>query len=328
MSKILAVAEQRSGALRSVSYEVVAAARTIADATNSEVHAALIGPSGIDSLGADLGRFGAATVHIAANDGLADYSADTFAATLAAHIRDADYWAVFFPASAIGKDLAPRVAARLDLPLVSDATALDVEDGELVITRPILAGRAFARVQIDAPTRLVSLRPNTFRAEETAAAGAVQTLAPAGTDDDRRAKVTEVSAAAAGKIDVAEAPIVVSGGRGMKGPENWHLLETLRDALGPRAALGASRAVVDAGWRPHSEQVGQTGKTVSPNLYFAVAISGAMQHLAGMRSSGTIVAINKDGDAPIFKVADYGIVGDATEVLPALASAISALEST
>jgi electron transfer flavoprotein alpha subunit len=306
----------------------VTAARNVADATSADVHAALIGPSGIDSLAADLGRFGAAVVHIAADDGFADYSGDMFAATLAEHIRDGAYWAVFFPASAMGKDLAPRVAARLDLPLVSDATALDIEGGELVITRPILAGRAFARVQIDAPTRLVSLRPNTFRAQEKAAAGSVETLAPAGTDDDRRAKITEVSAAAAGKVDVAEAPIIVSGGRGMKAPENWHLLETLRDALGPTAALGASRAVVDAGWRPHSEQVGQTGKTVSPNLYFAVAISGAMQHLAGMRSSGTIVAINKDPDAPIFKVADYGIVGDAAEVVPALASAISALETT
>jgi electron transfer flavoprotein alpha subunit len=148
------------------------------------------------------------------------------------------------------------------------------------------------------------------------------------TSDDRRAVITDVTAAAAGNLDVAEAPIIISGGRGMKGPENWHLLEALRDALGARATLGASRAVVDAGWRPHAEQVGQTGKTVSPNLYFAVAISGAMQHLAGMRSSGTIVAINKDPDAPIFKVADYGIVGDVHDVLPALTSAISAMENT
>jgi electron transfer flavoprotein alpha subunit len=328
MSKILAVVEQRGGALRSVSHEVVTAARSVADATGADVHAALIGPSGIDSLAADLGRFGAATVHISADDRFADYSGDTFAATLAAHIRDAGYWAVFFPASAMGKDLAPRVAARLDLPLVTDATALDVEAGELTITRPILAGRAIARVRLDAATRLVSLRPNTFRAEEKAAAVTVESMAPAGTADDRRAQVIEVSAAAAGKVDVAEAPIIVSGGRGMKGPENWHLLEALRDALGPTAALGASRAVVDAGWRPHSEQVGQTGKTVSPNLYFAVAISGAMQHLAGMRSSGTIVAINKDPDAPIFKVADYGIVGEAADVLPALTSAIGAIEHT
>jgi electron transfer flavoprotein alpha subunit len=153
-------------------------------------------------------------------------------------------------------------------------------------------------------------------------------MAAIASSDDRRAVITDVTAAASGNLDVAEAPIIISGGRGMKGPENWHLLEALRDALGARAALGASRAVVDAGWRPHGEQVGQTGKTVSPNLYFAVAISGAMQHLAGMRSSGTIVAINKDPDAPIFKVADYGIVGDVHDVLPALTAAIAALENT
>lgn len=325
MSKILALAEQRGGALRSVSRETVTAARTIADAIGAEVHAVLLGPGGSATLAAELGRYGADAVHVAADDSLATYAADVYAATLAAHIRDGGYWAVFFPASAMGKDVAPRVAARLDLPLATEATALEVENGELTITRPILAGRAFARLQLDAPTRLVSVRPNTFRPEEKAASGTVEELAVTATDDDRRATVTDVSEAAAGKVDVAEAAIIVSGGRGMKGPENWPLLEALRDALGPQAALGASRAVVDAGWRPHSEQVGQTGKTVSPNLYIAVAISGAMQHLAGMRSSGTIVAINKDADAPIFKVADYGIVGDAQEVVPALTEALNSL---
>lgn len=326
MSNILAVAEQRDGALRSVSFEVVSAAREVADSMGGDVHAALIGPPGCEGLAPELGRYGAASVHVAADEAFSSYSADTFAATLAAHITDAGYAAVFFPASAMGKDVAPRVAARLDLPLATDATALDVEDGELVVTRPILAGRAFARLQIDAPTRLVSLRPNTFAASENAAAGTVQPLAATVNDADRRAVVAGVSAAAAGRVDVAEAPVIVSGGRGLKGPENWHVLEALRDALGPQTALGASRAVVDAGWRPHSEQVGQTGKTVSPSLYIAVAISGAMQHLAGMRSSGTIVAINKDPDAPIFKVADYGIVGDAMEVVPALTAAINSLE--
>jgi electron transfer flavoprotein alpha subunit len=181
----------------------------------------------------------------------------------------------------------------------------------------VYAGRAIAQVVIEGSPKIISVRPNIFRPQERSAAGAVEAL---NTDKvaEARARVREVKAAGAAKVDVAEAPIVVSGGRGLKGPENWHLLEGLRDALGQSCALGASRAVVDAGWRPHAEQVGQTGKTVSPQLYFAVGISGAMQHLAGMRSAKTIVAINKDPEAPIFKVADYGIVGDATEVLPKL----------
>jgi len=328
MPTILAVAEQRNGALRTVSLETLSAATTIAATTGAAVHAALLGPNGVDNLAAELGRYGAESVHVCADDSLDPYSPDAFAATLADHIRNGAYWAVRFPASAMGKDLAPRVAARLDLPLVTEATALDLDNGELIITRPILAGRAFARVAIQAEPRLVSIRTNTFRPTATPAAGAVVPMASTATDNDRKVVITGVESAEAGKLDVAEAPIIVSGGRGMKGPENWHLLEALRDAFGARAALGASRAVVDAGWRPHAEQVGQTGKTVSPQLYVAVAISGAMQHLAGMRSSGTIVAINKDPDAPIFKVADYGIVGDATEVLPRLTAALADIQTT
>jgi electron transfer flavoprotein alpha subunit len=197
-----------------------------------------------------------------------------------------------------------------------------MDGAELVITRPVYAGRAFARVSLKGEPRLVSVRPNTFRPAESQAAGSVESISPVGDAASARVKVREVKAASGGKLDVGEAPIVVSGGRGLKAPENWHLLEELRDALGSSCALGASRAVVDAGWRPHAEQVGQTGKTVSPQLYFAVGISGAMQHLAGMRSARTIVAINKDPDAPIFKVADFGIVGDAQEVLPKLTEEI------
>ncbi|MGH6914962.1 MAG: electron transfer flavoprotein subunit alpha/FixB family protein, partial [Geminicoccales bacterium] len=300
MPDILAVAEQRDGAVRNVSYEVVSAARTVADALGGDVHAVIAGPPATAEPAAELGRFGAVAVHVAEHDAFRLYSPDGFAQTLADFIAGRDDAAVLFPATSFGKDLAPRIAAKLDSPLATDAIALAVEDGQLIITRPVCAGRAFASITLDSPRPLVSLRPNVFPARENPAAGTVERIAVSGDPGAWRVNVREVRAAEGGKLDVGEAPIVVSGGRGMRGPENWHLLEQLRDALGPSAALGASRAVVDAGWRPHAEQVGQTGKTVSPRLYFAIAISGAMQHLAGMRSASTIVAINKDPEAPIF----------------------------
>jgi electron transfer flavoprotein alpha subunit len=324
MANVLAVVEQRDGALRRISEEVVTAAKQVADASGGEVHALLIVPAGADAAASSaggLGRFGAAKVIVAEAAGLEQYDGDAYAATVAERVSAGDYFAVLFGASMQGRDLAPRVAVKLDLPLAGDATALDVADGELVITRPVYAGRAFAKVVITAQPRLVSIRPNTFRPRESAAAGALETVG-ASAAADTRIRLREVKAAAGSRLDVAEAPIVVAGGRGLKAAEHWNLLEELRDALGATAALGASRAVVDSGWRPHAEQVGQTGKTVSPQLYFAVGISGAMQHLAGMRSAKTIVAINKDPDAPIFKVADYGLVGDAHEVLPKLTEAI------
>jgi electron transfer flavoprotein alpha subunit len=328
MPNVLAVVEQRENALRKVSHELTAAARAVADRIDGGVHAVLAGPPGIAAAAAHLGRFGADTVFVAESDAFGLYSPDGFADTIASHIRANDYFAVLFAASAMGKDLAPRVAARLDLPLASDATSIDIEGDELIITRPVLAGRAFARVSLKAATRLVSIRPNVFPASERPAPGLVKQIDVAGSPADWPARVTNVAAAEGGLLDVAEASIIVSGGRGMRGPENWHLLEDLREALGSNAALGASRAVVDEGWRPHAEQVGQTGKTVSPQLYFAIAISGAMQHLAGMRNSGTIVAVNKDPDAPIFKVADYGIVGDVHEILPRLAAEIRNLRGS
>jgi electron transfer flavoprotein alpha subunit len=326
MTKILAVVEQRDGALRRISEEVVTAARKIADGVGGEVHALLIGPAGSGSAAASLGRVGAAKVLVAEGAGLEQYAPEVFAATVAAQAKDC--WAVVFGASSQGRDLAPRVAAKLDVPLASDATALAVEGEELLITRPVYAGRAFVQVVLKGEPRVVSVRPNTFRPQESQAAGDVENIALGGDPASSRVRVREVKAASGGRLDVGEAPIVVSGGRGLKGAENWNLLEDLRDALGSTAALGASRAVVDAGWRPHAEQVGQTGKTVSPQLYFAVGISGAMQHLAGMRSAKTIVAINKDPDAPIFKVADYGVVGDATEVLPRLTEEIRRVNGT
>jgi electron transfer flavoprotein alpha subunit len=204
---------------------------------------------------------------------------------------------------------------KLDAGLASDCTAMKIESGEIIATRPVYAGKAMIDVIVKSATKVFTLRPNVFTASATNGAPNVEkasvTLAP----EDSTTKVTDVKVAT-GRPDVTEANIIVSGGRGLKGPENWHLIENLADSLG--AAMGASRAVVDAGWRPHDEQVGQTGKTVSPTLYVACAISGAVQHLAGMSSSKFIVAINKDKDAPIFQVADYGIVGDVFEILPEL----------
>ena len=320
MPNVLAVLEQRDGALRSISEEILAAAKLVADGVSGQVHALLIG--GNAAAASSLGGLGAEQIYAAEGDALTQYVPDVYAATVAERARAGGYFAVIFGATSQGKDLAPRVAAKMDLPLAADATGLVVENSELVITRPVYAGRAFAKVTLAAEPRLVSIRPNTFRAQPTAAAGNVERIQASGDATAARTKVREVKAAAGGKLDVGEAPIVVSGGRGMKGPEHWNLLEQLREALGANAALGASRAVVDAGWRPHGEQVGQTGKTISPQLYFAVGISGAMQHLAGMRTAKTIVAINRDPDAPIFKIADYGLVGDVHEVLPKLTEEI------
>lgn len=329
MANILAIAEQRDGTLRRVSQEVVSAARKVADALGGEVHALVLGSGGIADAAAELGKFGADRVLVAESDAFARYNPEGFTAALAERVKGSDYFAVLLPATSQGKDYSPRLAARLDLPLATDAVGLDVDGGELVVTRPLYAGKAFARVTLQGTPRLVSLRPNVFLAEENARAGTVEGIEVAARPDEWRVKVREVIAAKGGeRPDVGEAPVVVSGGRGLQGPENWAILEDLCDAIGPQCALGASRAVVDAGWRPHAEQVGQTGKTVAPQLYFAVGISGMIQHLAGMRTAKTIVAINKDADAPIFKVADYGIVGDAFEVVPRLAEEIRKLRES
>jgi electron transfer flavoprotein alpha subunit len=320
MSRVLAIAEQRDGALKRISEEVVTAARTVADGTGGDVDVVVVGAAGIGEAARALGRFGADRVLAVEHDSLGAYNPESYASAITERVQAGDYFAVLFPATAAGRDLAPRVAARLDVPLASEATGLEVEDGELIVRRPVYAGKAFVELTLDAQPRLLSVRANAFRAKESPRDATLERLE--GADAPTRIRVREVHAGAGDKPDVAEASTVVAGGRGLKDPDNWRLLEELADALGDGVALGASRAVVDAGWRPHSEQVGQTGKTVAPKLYFAVAISGAIQHLAGMRTASTIVAINRDADAPIFKVADYGIVGDAFEVVPRLAEEI------
>lgn len=324
MSNVLAILEQRDGGLRKVSHEVVTGARRLADALGGEVHALVCaaGPvSGVDAAG----RHGADKIITATNAGFAQYAPEGYARTIAERAQSGSYGAVVFAASAQGKDLAPRVAARLGRPLAADIIELSVDGGAVVVTRPVYAGKALLKVRVVATPAVLSLRPNVFTPVERPKAGAAETVAAGG--DGGRVVVKGIKAAAAGALDVAEAPIVVSGGRGLKEPANFKLLEELAQAFGGRAAVGASRAVVDAGWRPHGDQVGQTGKTVSPSLYIAVGISGAIQHLAGMRTAKVIVAINKDKDAPIFKIADYGVVGDLFEIVPVLTSEVKRLTS-
>ena len=318
MTKVLAVLEQRDGVLRKISYEVVTGAQRLAGTVEAVVCAA--GPvQGSDQAG----KFGADTVVTLTNAAFAAYSPEGYAQALADRVKQGGYQAVVFGASATGKDLAPRVAAKLGVSVAADITDLAADGGAIVVTRPVYAGKALLRVKVAAQPAVVSLRPSVFTPVERPKAGAAETVAvtvPAG-----RVTVREVKAATAGTLDVAEAQVIISGGRGLKEPANFKVLEALAQAFGGKAAVGASRAVVDAGWRAHADQVGQTGKTVSPSLYIAVGISGAIQHLAGMRTSKVIVAINKDKDAPIFKVADYGIVGDLFEIVPKLTEEIRRL---
>ncbi len=324
MSNVLAVLEQRDGALRKVSHEVVTGARRLADALGggSTVDALILSAGAVR--GAEqLGGFGADRVVTLTNPAFERYAPEGYARAVAERATTGSYGAVVFAASATGKDLAPRVAARLGRPLVQDITDVSVTGGAVVAIRPVYAGKALLKIRVAGTPAILSLRPNVFTPVQRPKAGTQETAAVDGSAG--RVVVKQVKAAPAGTLDVAEAPIVVSGGRGLKEPANFKVLEELAAAFGGRAAVGASRAVVDAGWRPHADQVGQTGKTVSPTLYVAVGVSGAIQHLAGMRTSKVIVAINKDKDAPIFKVADYGIVGDLFEVVPKLTEEIKKL---
>jgi electron transfer flavoprotein alpha subunit len=320
MSATLAVCEHRDGTLRKVSYEVVTGAHRLGGAVEAVLCA--VGPvTGADQLG----KFGADKVVTLTNAAFAKYSPEGYAQAIAERAKAGGYAAVVFAASATGKDLAPRVAAKLGVGLAADCTdiAADGGGGAIVATRPVYAGKALLQVRIVAKPAVLSLRPNVFTPVERPKAGTAET-APTAVSAGR-VHVREVKAADAGALDVAEAQIVISGGRGLKEPANFKVLEELARAFGGQAAVGASRAVVDAGWRGHADQVGQTGKTVSPTLYIAVGISGAIQHLAGMRTSKVIVAINKDKDAPIFKVADYGVVGDLFEVVPKLTEELKKL---
>jgi len=320
MATILTFAEQRDGKLRRAALETVSEARRLAGPLGATVAAVVIGPGG-ESLAGELAAHGADAVHVFDDPGFAAYATESYARALAQAVGETKASVVLIPFTATGKDLAPRVAARLGAGLASDCVALTVKDGRLTARRPMYAGKAYATVEWAGEPQVATLRPNVFALAPPDGSRTARVVKGAA-DASARAKVTAVKASSGGRVQLTEAQVIVSGGRGLKAAEHFHLVEELAEALG--AATGASRAVVDAGWVDHSMQVGQTGKTVSPTLYVACGISGAIQHLAGMSSSKFIVAVNKDADAPIFKVANYGLLGDVFEILPKLTEAARA----
>jgi electron transfer flavoprotein alpha subunit len=328
MSIVLVFAETRDGALRKVALEATTAARAFVDASGGgEVHAIVIGPTGVANAAAALGEHGADVVIVAENAALGNFDREVVAATIAARAQSGSYKAIVIGFSAQGRDIGPRVAAKIDAPIATDVTSIKADGDSVVVTHPAYANKVIVTLALTAPTVVLSIRPSAITAVANAKAGKVETMAVVGDPAASKVVVKEMLAGGTGTIDLGDAPVIVSGGRGLKAPENFALVEALAAAFG-NAAVGATRAVTDDGWRPHSDQIGQTGRQVSPQLYVACGISGAIQHLAGMRTSKTIVAINKDKEAPIFKVADYGIVGDVLEILPVLTNAVREAKAT
>ena len=318
MPNILVFAESRAGAVRKVAFELLAAAKGLGA---GEVHAVLAGGPGIGSQAASLTDHGADAIYVTEHAAFGEYNAEALAALVADRAKQGGYRAVLFAASSQGKDVGPRVAAKLGVPIAADSLSVKMEGDTTTVTHYVYAGKIIATMKLSATPAIVALRPGAVAATESKGAGRVESAPAVGDPTASRVVVTESIRGDSRKLDLADAPVIISGGRGLKAAENFKLVEELADAFG-NAAVGATRAVTDEGWRPHSDQIGQTGRQVSPDLYVAVGISGAIQHLAGMRTSRTIVAINKDKEAPIFKLADYGIVGDVFEIVPALTAAI------
>ncbi|MGB9696774.1 MAG: electron transfer flavoprotein subunit alpha/FixB family protein [Ignavibacteria bacterium] len=323
-NKILAFVEVKQGIVKNNIFELLTTARKLAESLQCPFDAITVSDLTQEQLNI-LSEYGVENVY---NIKLSElntkspltvnkYSYSAITRVVADFILSGNYTIVMLSATSFGKEVAPSLAIKIEAALGVDLIDLKVEDGNLIATKPVYAGKAQVDLEFKSKRVVLSLRPNVFKAEKfNASSFSVHNVEISNiTEADFRTVVSDI-VLSSGKLDVAEADKIVSGGRGLKGPENFHLIEELAAVLG--AATGASRAVVDAGWRPHSEQVGQTGKTVSPSLYIACGISGAIQHLAGMSSSKCIVAINKDKDAPIFQIADYGIVGDVFEILPKL----------
>ena len=314
---ILVYMECRDGKVKKSSLETLSEAKRRGDEMGLETAAVFVGHA-VDPLAPEAFRYGASKVYILENALLNHYSPSGYTHALVALVEEIKPEIILFAATAMGRDLSPRLAAVLGVSLAADCIQTGSKDGKLEVKRPIFAGKAFADFSFKSSPQMASLRPNVFSLAEAAGGQGETIKKEVVVPEDRvKDKVDEILKAEGAELDVTEADIVVTGGRGMKGPENFDLLRELTSVL-PHSALGASRSAVDAEWIDHQHQVGQTGKTVSPSLYMAFGVSGAIQHLAGMSSSKFIVAVNKDPDAPIFKVADFGIVGDLFQVIPPL----------
>jgi len=316
---VFAITEQRDGELRKVSFETVSEGRRVADGLGTELTAVVLG-SGIDGLAEELKKYGPDKILVGDDPALADYTTDAYTNVLVEFIQSSDPAVIITGASAQGKDLAGRLAARLDAGVAMDCVEIKLDNGDLTYTRPMFGGKIVANVAIEGSPQIVAIRPNVMSITENSKECSIEK--PAVQVGDVRTKVVEMKMETGDKVELTEADIIVSGGRGTGG--DYAAIEALANELG--AAVGASRSAVDEGWRPHSDQVGQTGKTVSPNLYVACGISGAIQHLAGMSTSKYIVAINKDAEAPIFSKADLGIAGDLFEIVPAFTEEVKKLK--
>jgi len=320
MGNILVIAEQSKGNLKKASLSAVTFGKALAGKAGGECHILIMG-SGIDSVAKELSGYGAKKVWVADNPGLKDYLAPVYAQVAAQVSKDCGASVVAATVTAMGKDLLPRVAAKLCAGMLSDIIDFNIDGGNITFKKPVYAGSINALMALEGDPKVVSVRGTAYEAAKKEGSPAEIGKVSVSVDPSQ-SKMTFVNFEEykSARPELTEASVVVSGGRGLKSKENFKIVEDLADLLG--GAVGATRAAVDSGFCPNDLQVGQTGKVVAPGLYFAVAISGAIQHLAGMKDSKVIVAINKDPEAPIFQVADYGIVGDLFKVVPELVDEI------
>ena len=310
MANVLVFCEVKDGKLKKASREALTIGRKLAEKAGGDL-VAFAGGSDAASVAEEAGRYGAKKLYVAGVDA---YMTEPYTAALQKAVDEVKPSVLLLAGTSNGRDVAPRLAARLNAGVASDVDRLEWTDGKLRARRPVYSGKAFATVEVTSTPAIATTRPNAFPAEESG--GGAAEVANVAADAAGNVKLVETKVPEAGELSIAEADIIVSGGRGLKEATNFTLIRDLAHAIG--GAVGASRATVDAGWIDHQHQVGQTGRVVSPNLYIAAGVSGAIQHLAGMSSSKHIVAINKDPEAPIFRVADLGIVGDLFQILPAL----------